>query len=215
MTPWTTLRYSISIKHLTVRAHFLRFFLTDCLYFVSHREEQTARLRFPLLKFTRHITDNEANETITFFAHLKNECLIWTLYQQMKVLWLKKIWLYCAVKILETSYLFSLNRFDNILFSFLLLGLHFRRKHSRKLKLHSSADHLGLITSYCHGIIVINPKRTDGKLLLLEISLSRDCSSVRMPNKMCAIPLGSFIGTWKLLRTECSIRRLFTYKLVC
>ena len=28
--------------------------------------------------------------------------------------------------------------------------------------------------------LVINSKRTDGKLLLLEISVSRDCSSVRM-----------------------------------
>ena len=42
------------------------------------------------MKFVKHITDNEADETITFFAHLKNECLIWTLYQQMKFLWLKK-----------------------------------------------------------------------------------------------------------------------------
>ena len=65
------LRYSISLTHFTVPAHFLSFFFTDCLYFVSHGEEQTARLRFQLLKFARHITDNKADETITFLSVVK------------------------------------------------------------------------------------------------------------------------------------------------
>lgn len=65
-------------------------------------EEQTARLRFPLLKFVRHITDNEADETITFFVHLKNESHIDSLLID---------------EILETSYLLTLNRFDNTLFT--------------------------------------------------------------------------------------------------
>lgn len=107
------LRYSISLIYFTVRARFLHFFFkTDFLYFVSHREEQTARLRFPLLKFVKHITDNEADQTITFFAHLKNESHIDSVLTN-EVLVVKKISLYCVVKILETSHLFTLNRFDN------------------------------------------------------------------------------------------------------
>ena len=68
------------------------------------------------MKFVKHITDNEADETIRFFAHLKNESHIDSVLTD-EVLVVEKIRLYCVVQILETSYLFTLNRFDNTLFT--------------------------------------------------------------------------------------------------
>ena len=73
--PMNHLRYSISLIHFTVRAHFYTFFLNWfsilILYLIGRNTERDSGSRYwNLWSILRTIS---ADETITFFAHLKNE----------------------------------------------------------------------------------------------------------------------------------------------